>query len=162
MVCVGDTVVLPLTGTVPTPLMDTVLAPVVVQLRVDEPPGAMLSGLVSKRMICGLPAGAAPTVTVAEAVTLPVGPVAVRVYVVVDVGVTVVVPVAATLPMLLLMLMAVAPCTTQFNVELWPALIWFGVASKRTMSADCGVLVLTCVNAEELRPATLVTVNLKV
>src|SRR5215831_7275069 len=99
-------------------------------------------------MICGLPAGAAPTVTVAVAVTLPVGPVAVRVHVVVVVGVTVVEPVAATLPMPLLMLTALAPWTTQFRVELCPAVIWFGVASKRTIKADCGVVVLTRVKAE--------------
>src|SRR5262249_48266589 len=111
-------------------------------------------------MICGLPAGAAPTVTVAVAVTLPVGPVAVRVYVVVAVGVTVGEPVAAALPMALLVLAAVAPCTTQFTVELWPALIWFGVASNRTMTAACGEVVLTRVVAELLSPPVSVTVTL--
>src|SRR5205085_12182 len=105
-------------------LMDTVVAPLVAQLSVEEPPGAMLSGLASNRMICGLPAPAAPTVTVAVAATFPFGPVAVRVYVVVAVGDTVVEPVAATLPMPLLMLTAVAPWTIQVNVELWPAVIW--------------------------------------
>jgi len=35
VVCAGDTVVLPLRVTAPTPLMETVLAPEVVQLRVD-------------------------------------------------------------------------------------------------------------------------------
>ena len=74
---------------------------------------------------------------------MPVGPVAVRVYVVVWLGVTCVEPVAATLPMPLLMLTALAPCTIQVSVELWPALIWFGVASNRTIRADCGVVVLT-------------------
>src|SRR5262252_740285 len=103
-------------------------------------------------MICGLPAGAAPTVTVAVAVTLPVGPVAVRVYVVVVVGLTVVEPVAATLPIPLLMLTCVAPCTTHVRVELWPAAIWFGVASNRTTTAACGVVVLTRVKAELLAP----------
>jgi hypothetical protein len=76
------------------------------------------------------------------------------------VGLTVVEPVAATLPMPLLMLTAVAPWTTQFNVELWPALIWFGVASNRTIKADVGVVVLTRVKAELLSPPESVTVNL--
>src|SRR5690242_12371344 len=140
--------------------MLTVVAPVVVQLKVEEPPGAMVSGLASKRMICGLPACAAPTVTVAVAVTLPVGPVAVRVYVVVWLGDTCVEPVAATLPMPLLMLTALAPCTTHVRVELWPGVMFGGLASNRTTIAACGEVVLTRVTAEALRPAVSVTVNL--
>ena len=60
----------------PSRRSSTVVAPVVVQLKVDWPPGWMVSGLASKRTICGLPAGAAPTVTVTEAVVLPPAPVA--------------------------------------------------------------------------------------
>src|SRR5690242_5924377 len=131
--------------------MLTVVAPVVVQLKVEEPPGAMVSGLASKRMICGLPAAAGPTVTVAVAVTLPVGPVAVKVYVVVAFGVTCVEPVAATLPMPLLMLTALAPCTTHVRVELCPGVMFGGLASKRTTIADCGDTVLTLVTADALK-----------
>ena len=65
MVEAGDTVVLPLSATLPTLLMATVDAPLVVQLRVDCWPGWMVIGLAVHIMICGLPAGAAPTVTTA-------------------------------------------------------------------------------------------------
>src|SRR5947209_7852563 len=75
VVVVGDTVVLPLAATWPTPLMLTVEAPVVVQLRVACWPGLMLTGLASKRMICGLPAAAGPTWTATVAVVVPFGPV---------------------------------------------------------------------------------------
>ena len=57
--------------------MLTVVAPLVVQLKVLEPPGAMFSGLASKRTICGLPVP--PTLTVTVAFTEPPAPVAVRV-----------------------------------------------------------------------------------
>ena len=79
MVAAGVTVVLPFAVTVPTLLMLTLVALLVVQLRVLEAPGAILSGLASKRTICGAPATAVPTVTVACCVTLPLAPVAVRV-----------------------------------------------------------------------------------
>ena len=65
MVAVGDTVVLPLSATLPTPLMVTVEAPLVVQLKVDCCPGWMVSGLAVNIRICGLPVGAGPTVTTA-------------------------------------------------------------------------------------------------
>ena len=70
VVCAGDTVVLPFSSHRADAADATpCVAPVVVQLKVDCWPGAMLSGLASKRMICGLPAPpAAPTVTVAVAV----------------------------------------------------------------------------------------------
>src|ERR1035441_2546473 len=118
--------------------METVAAPLVVQLSVDCCPGWMLRGLASKRMICGVPAEVTGglTVTVAVAVILPAGATAVRVYVVVVAGVTVVEPVAATLPTPLSMETLVAPCTNQVNVELWPALIVLGLASKRTIVAE--------------------------
>jgi len=80
VVVVGDTVVLPLTGTVPTPLMLAVVAPFVAQLNVDCWPDEMVTGFASNRRICGLPA-VAVVVTAIEtvAVVVPFGPVAVRV-----------------------------------------------------------------------------------
>src|ERR1039458_1810463 len=123
----------------------------------------MLRGLASKRMICGLPAEvtAGLTVTVAVAVTLPAGATAVRVYVVVVAGVTVVEPVAATLPTPLSMETLVAPCTNQVNVELWPAEMVLGLASKRTTVAEAAAPLATRVVAEEDKPPVSVTVNLK-
>ena len=147
VVVVGLTVVLPLIGTVPTPLIETVLAPVVVQLSVDCCPGWTLTGLAPKLRTCGLPAGTGATVTVAVAVTVPAGPTADRVYVVVAVGDTVVEPVSATLPTPGWMETLVAPCTTQVRVEFWPAVMLLGVASKRTTCAAEGVVVLTRVVA---------------
>ena len=78
---VGDTLALPFNGSLPRPLMATVVAPVVVQLKVDDPPTVMLRGLASKRRICGLTMGFVVTVTTAVAVTgvVPAGPLAVRV-----------------------------------------------------------------------------------
>jgi len=78
-VVVGDTVVLPFGCTVPTPLMLTVEAPVVVQLSVDCWPDWMVTGFASNRMICGLPAPHAASVTVTVDVVEPFGPVAVKV-----------------------------------------------------------------------------------
>src|SRR5664280_2131039 len=114
-------------------------------------------------MICGVPATttAGFTVTVAVAVILPAGATAVRVYVVVVAGVTVVEPVAATLPTPLSMETLVAPCTNQVNVELWPALIVLGLASKRTIVAEAAEPLATRVVAEEDKPPVSVTVNLK-
>ena len=65
-------------------------------------------------------------------------------------GVTVVEPVAATLPTPLLIDTLLAPCTTQFRVEVWPAEMLFGVASNRTIVAEVGVVDVTRVVAEEL------------
>src|SRR5689334_25054801 len=114
-------------------------------------------------MICGLPVVGVPgpTVTIVVAVTLPVGPVAVRVYVVVVVGETCVEPVAATAPIPGAIETLVAPCTIQVRVELWPAAIVLGVASKRTTCADVGEAVATRVVAEEDRPPASVTVRRK-
>ena len=73
---------LPFTGCVPrVGEMDTAVAPAVAQLRVDCCPGASVSGLASKRRICGAATGAAATVTMAVAVTgvVPAGPDAVKV-----------------------------------------------------------------------------------
>ena len=44
VVCCGDTCVVPLCATVPTPEIDTVLAFCVVHVSVDVPPGAMFVG----------------------------------------------------------------------------------------------------------------------
>ena len=78
VVAVGETLWLPFTGTVPTPLLIvTVEAPVVVQDSNEEPPLLMLVGDAAKRMILGFEA---PTVTVTLAVTVwPLDPVAVKV-----------------------------------------------------------------------------------
>jgi len=62
---------LPLSGSVPRPLMLTAVALAVVQLKVDEPPAVMESGLPLNMTICGRITGAAVTVTTAVAVTLP-------------------------------------------------------------------------------------------
>src|ERR1022692_3633017 len=77
----GETLLLPFTGTVPTPLlMVTVLAPVVVQDRSEDWPWLILVGADAKRMIAGLDA---PTVTVTLAVIdWPPAPVAVKLKVV--------------------------------------------------------------------------------
>jgi hypothetical protein len=74
VVVAGETVVLPFAPTVPTVgEMETELAPVVLQLKVDCPPAAMVLGLAAKRTICAAPL----TVTVTTEVTvLPSPPVA--------------------------------------------------------------------------------------
>ena len=76
---VGATVVLPFCATLPSPLMVTVEAPLVVQLKVVCCAGWMLVRLAVHSRICGLPEGAAPTVTTAVWVTVPLGPTAVSV-----------------------------------------------------------------------------------
>ena len=63
MVVVGDTTVLPLSATLPMPLMETVEAPAVVQLKVDCCPTWMLGRLAAHNRICGLPAGVTGTGT---------------------------------------------------------------------------------------------------
>ena len=72
---VGETLTEPLTGWLPTPLsMVRVVVLVVVQLSVEESPGAMVDGVAVKLVMSG---ASAPTVTVAVAVLVPPGPVAV-------------------------------------------------------------------------------------
>lgn len=95
VVVVGLTVVEPEGDTTPIPWsMETVVAFAVVHVRVDEFPAVIVVGFA-----VSLAVGTdACTVTVAEAVVLPPGPVAVRVYCVVVVGLTVVEPEAATAP----------------------------------------------------------------
>src|ERR1035441_1447996 len=114
-------------------------------------------------MICGLPAPvtAGFTVTVAVAVILPAGATAGRGYVVVVAGGTGVGPAGGTLPTPLLMETLVAPCTNQVKVELWPALIVLGLASKRTIVAVAALPLATRVVAELDKPPVSVTVNLK-
>jgi hypothetical protein len=72
---------LPFNGTAPMPpLIDTEVALLVAQLKVDDPPGAMVIGLASNRTICGASTGVVETVTVTVAFTeLPPAPVAVKV-----------------------------------------------------------------------------------
>jgi hypothetical protein len=95
VVFVGLTVVDPEAETIPTPWsIETVLAFVVVHVKVEEFPAVMVAGEAESVAvgadIC--------TVTVAIEVTEPLLPVAVRVYCVVAEGVTVVDPDAATVP----------------------------------------------------------------
>jgi hypothetical protein len=77
VVAVGETLWLPFTGTVPTPLLIvTEEAPVVVQDSSEDPPLLMLVGEAANRMMAGLDA---PTVTVTLAVIdWPPDPVAVK------------------------------------------------------------------------------------
>ena len=119
-------------ATLPMPgEMETVLAPEVLQLKVDCPPAAMLFGLATKRTICAV---VASTVTVTGAVTvLPSAPVALIVYVVVVAGETVALPLAATLPMPGKMDTVVAPEVVQLKVDCPPAAMVLGLATKRTI-----------------------------
>ena len=76
---VGFTVTLPSTATAPTPLsIETLSAPVVVQLRVADPPTVMVDGTAEKLSPVGGPGGAGLTVTVTLAVAVPPAPVAVK------------------------------------------------------------------------------------
>ncbi len=87
IVAAGETLLLPVAATVPTPpLMDTEVAPLTVQLSVELPPALILAGLAVKELMTGFEGagccgggGAAPTVTVAVLVTGPAALVAVRV-----------------------------------------------------------------------------------
>jgi hypothetical protein len=81
VVAVGETFWLPLTATLPTPLlMLTVAAPVVVQDSREDWPALMVVGEAAKRMIAGFVGAVALTVTVTLAVTdWPPAPVAVKV-----------------------------------------------------------------------------------
>jgi hypothetical protein len=60
--------------------MVTDVTPVTLQLRVELPPALMLEGLATKKLITGSDGeGAAITITVTDLVTVPPGPVAVKV-----------------------------------------------------------------------------------
>ena len=78
MVCSAPVDTLPFNPSAPRPLMVTDVALAVVQLKVDEPPAVMESGLPLNMMICGGTTFAC-TVTTTLALTVPAGPVAVRV-----------------------------------------------------------------------------------
>ena len=78
VLALGVTVTLPDVATVPMPLsMDTAEALVVDQVKVAVCPALMLAGLAEKLMVGG--GVLLPTVTVARAVEVPPGPVAVKV-----------------------------------------------------------------------------------
>ena len=78
-------------------MIDTLVASVTLQLKVELPPDWIVGGVATKLEIVG--AGvAAVTVTVACEVRVPPALVAVSVYVVVTVGVTCLLPLAATAP----------------------------------------------------------------
>src|SRR6266849_190545 len=123
VVTAGDTTRLPLSGRfVPTPLISTRSAPVVVQDRVEDSPVMMLVGVASKRRICGFAAGAAPTVTVTVACcVLPPEPVATSVYVVVAAGETVAEPCTRRLlPTPGVIFTEVAPVTFHSSMDCCP------------------------------------------
>jgi hypothetical protein len=96
VVVVGLTVVEPDAATVPIPLsMETLVALVVLQVRVEEPPTEMVTGFAVSLAVGGF----ACTVTVAADVAVPLILVAVIVYCVVADGVTAIDPDKGTLPM---------------------------------------------------------------
>ena len=89
VVAAGVAVALPDPGTEPPPgAIETVVAPVVLQLSVELPPALMLPGLAVKLLITGFE-GAEATVMVTCLVTLPAELIAVIVYVVVEEGHTI-------------------------------------------------------------------------
>ena len=78
VVVVGLTELLPLAARLAPPLIDTLSASVVVQLKVDNPPAATVVGEAIKVSTVGNPGGAGLTVTVTLEVAVPPVPVAVR------------------------------------------------------------------------------------
>jgi hypothetical protein len=122
----------------------------------------MEAGLAANCVICAPTTGAAVTVTVTEAVVLPVAPVAVRVYVVVCVGETDTEPVrGSTAPTFGEIEAAVAFETLQARVELWPAVMEAGAAVNCVMDAAVGDEVETDVVAEACNPSVFFTVKRK-
>ena len=123
----GVTVTLLSAATVPTPLSIVRLsAPVVIQLRVADPPAVIVGGTTEKLSIVG---DAGLTVTVTVEVAVPPGPVAANVYMVVVVGLTVLLPSAGRFgPPLIDMLSALV--VAQLKVADSPAAIVDGTAEK--------------------------------
>jgi hypothetical protein len=134
--------------------MDTDVAPVTLQFRVEDCPWSMVAGDAENKAMIGTPGpGGLPpvfTVTVVCEVTEPAELVAVRMYVVVAAGDTLVVPAAATVPMELIDT-EVAPVTLQLRAELPPVLMVAGEAAKKatigtpaagfTVTVTCAVVV---------------------
>ena len=89
VVAEGVAVALPDAGMeLPPGVIETDVAPVVLQLSVELPPALMLPGLAVKPLITGFE-GAEATISVASLVTLPSELIAVIVYVVVEEGHTI-------------------------------------------------------------------------
>ena len=121
---VGVTVLEPDAATVPTPWsMERFVAPLEVQVSVEDPPSLMAAGVAVRLTVGGL-----STDTVALAVTDPLVLVAVMVYVVVTVGVTLLEELAATVPMPWSMETVVAFVVVQIRVDEEPKLMDAGSA----------------------------------
>jgi hypothetical protein len=136
VVAAGDTATEPLPETAPTTgVMLTPVAPPVAQDTVEDWPALMLAGLAKNVEIVGTPAGgAAPTVTVTDAVVVPVALLAVRTYVVVAAGEMLVEPLSPKFSPNGATLTDVAPLATQDNVEDWPAPMLAGLAVKEEIT----------------------------
>jgi hypothetical protein len=108
----GETNCVPLVETAPMPWsMEHETASVALQVSVLDWPGLIVAGFAEIVTV-----GGGIKVTVAAAVVVPEGPVAVMVYVAVFVGETVCVPLVATVPMPWSMEHAVALVALQVNV----------------------------------------------
>ena len=146
---VGFTVILPLTATAPTPLsIDTLSAPVVVQLRLADPPTVIETGVVEKlSTVGGVGGGAGLTVTVTFADDAPAGPMAVRIYSVVVVGLTEMLPSRGKLGPALITTLS-APVVVQLKMDDSPTVIEIGVAKKLSMGGfgELGTTVITTVS----------------
>jgi hypothetical protein len=111
---VGVTASDPLRSTAPMALsMDAELASFVVQARVDEPPGGIISGVALNVMV----GKAASTVTFTGTEADPPAPVAVIVYVVVVIGETLTEPFTGTAPTPLSIEAVIALAVVQVRVE---------------------------------------------
>jgi hypothetical protein len=122
------TTLAPVTGPTP-PSIESDVAPVTDQARVDDPPGATCDGDAVNEAITG---GSGVTVTVAVDVADPVALVAVNVYVVVAVGLTTTL-VPVTVPTPLSIESDVAPVTDQSRVAGSPATTVDGVAANEAI-----------------------------
>lgn len=129
---VGFTVTLPEGAKSPfTPETETAVAFWVDHVNTVEPPAGMVDGLAVNEVITGAEAGCfADTVTVADAVAVPPGPVAVNVYDVLSVGFTVTDPETGKLPWILEILTDVAFVVAQLRVTLSPMTMLVGFAVK--------------------------------
>jgi hypothetical protein len=123
-VVVGETFLVPSTGTDPMPwsILQEV-APVVCQESVDEFPETMLVGLAVKLSMVGKLSAPGVTITINDAVLLSLPLYAIKVYVVVEVGVTTILPQIATSPTPGLILTVVALFVTQVRVTEFPLVI---------------------------------------
>jgi hypothetical protein len=128
------------------PLIATAVAFVAVTVRVEELPSITVLGSAE---IVTVGAGFRETVTVAAALTVPPGPVAVAVYVVLEVGLTdCTPPLDASVkvdPSLPETVTCVAFTAVTVRVEDWPEVMAVGFALIWTVGAGFGVTVTTAV-----------------